>query len=30
MPRVLKIDSITHRPICKTAGAGGFSKLELV
>lgn len=25
MPRVLKIDSITHRPICKTAGAGGFS-----
>ena len=25
MPRVLKIDSLTHRPICKTAGAGGFS-----
>jgi len=25
MPRVLKIDSITNRPICKTAGAGGFS-----
>jgi len=24
MPRVLKIDSITHRPICKSAGAGGF------
>ena len=24
MPRVLKIDSITNRPICKSAGAGGF------
>jgi len=24
MPRVLKIDSMTHRPICKSAGAGGF------
>ena len=24
MPRVLKIDSMTNRPICKSAGAGGF------
>jgi hypothetical protein len=24
MPRVLKIDSITHQPICKSAGGGGF------
>jgi len=24
MPRVLKIDSMTNRPICKNAGSGGF------
>ena len=30
MPRVLKIDSITHRPICKNAGAGGFSGSNLL
>ena len=29
MPRVLRIDSMTHRPICKTAGAGGFSGSNL-
>ena len=23
MPRVLKIDSMTNRPICKSAGSGG-------
>lgn len=25
MPRVLKIDSLTNKRICKSAGAGGFS-----
>ena len=29
MPRVLKIDTLTHRPICKNAGAGGFSGSNL-